>query len=82
MRLAYPLYNAEVATAVFGLGGDPFPSTRTWEALAWMLEDPNTKGESAVHQVLTLLMSNAVICLVGEIGGQSERSELVTCCIP
>ena len=41
---------------VFGLGGDPFPATRTWEALKLMLDDPLTK----------------VICLVGEIGGQSE----------
>ena len=30
-------------SVVFGLGGDPFPGTRTWEALEWMLQDPATK---------------------------------------
>lgn len=43
-------------SAVFGLGGDPFPGTRSWEALKVLLEDPLTK----------------IVCLVGEIGGQSE----------
>jgi succinyl-CoA synthetase alpha subunit len=42
-------------SVVFGLGGDPFPGTRTWEALRFMLDDPLTK----------------IICLVGEVGGQS-----------
>lgn len=34
---------------VFGLGGDPFPGTRTWEALRLMLDDPKTERES-MHQ--------------------------------
>jgi succinyl-CoA synthetase alpha subunit len=42
---------------VFGLGGDPFPGTRTHEALSLMLSDPHTK----------------VICVIGEIGGQMEE---------
>lgn len=42
---------------VFGLGGDPFPGTRTWEALDLMLYDDTTE----------------VICVVGEIGGQMEE---------
>jgi succinyl-CoA synthetase alpha subunit len=42
-------------SVVFGLGGDPFPGTRTWETLRYMINDPLTQ----------------VICLVGEIGGQS-----------
>ncbi|GFZ44366.1 SCS-alpha [Saitozyma sp. JCM 24511] len=44
-------------SVVLGLGGDPFPGTRTWEALQFMLDDPLTK----------------VICLVGEVGGQMEE---------
>ena len=43
-------------SVVFGLGGDPFPGTRTWEALQYMLDDPKTR----------------IIALVGEIGGQSK----------
>lgn len=61
--VSYELAGATTAlglgqSAVYGLGGDPFPGTRTWEALQLMLDDPYTK----------------VICLVGEIGGQSEWS--------
>lgn len=44
-------------SAVYGLGGDPFPGTRTWEALQLMLEDPVCK----------------MIVLVGEVGGQMEE---------
>lgn len=44
-------------SAVFGLGGDPFPGTRSWEALKVLLEDPLTK----------------IVCLVGEVGGQMEE---------
>ena len=44
-------------SAVYGLGGDPFPCTRTWEAVQLMIEDPKTK----------------VICIVGECGGQMEE---------
>lgn len=44
-------------SVVFGLGGDPFPGTRTWEALRVMLDDNATK----------------VICLIGEVGGQMEE---------
>ena len=44
-------------SVVFGLGGDPFPGTRTWEALSVMLHDPLTR----------------VICLIGEVGGQMEE---------
>jgi succinyl-CoA synthetase alpha subunit len=44
-------------SVVFGLGGDPFPGTRTWEALHVMLHDPLTK----------------VVCLIGEVGGQMEE---------
>ncbi|WOO83131.1 Succinate--CoA ligase [ADP-forming] subunit alpha, mitochondrial [Vanrija pseudolonga] len=60
--VSYELAGATTAlglgqSAVYGLGGDPFPGTRTWEALQLMLEDPYTK----------------VICLVGEIGGQMEE---------
>ncbi|RSH93535.1 hypothetical protein EHS25_007893 [Saitozyma podzolica] len=44
-------------SVVFGLGGDPFPGTRTWEALRFMLDDPLTR----------------IICLVGEVGGQMEE---------
>lgn len=43
-------------SVVYGLGGDPFPSTRTWEALQLILEDPKSK----------------FAVLVGEVGGQSE----------
>lgn len=43
-------------SAVYGLGGDPFPSTRTWEALQLILDDPKAKFG----------------VLVGEVGGQSE----------
>ncbi|TXT10538.1 hypothetical protein VHUM_02043 [Vanrija humicola] len=60
--VSYELAGATTAlglgqSAVYGLGGDPFPGTRTWEALQLMLDDPYTK----------------VICLVGEIGGQMEE---------
>lgn len=44
-------------SAVYGLGGDPFPSTRTWEALQLILEDPKAKFG----------------VLVGEVGGQMEE---------
>jgi len=44
-------------SAVFGLGGDPFPGTRSWEALKVLLEDPLTK----------------IVCVVGELGGQMEE---------
>lgn len=44
-------------SAVFGLGGDPFPGTRSWEALKVLLEDPLTK----------------IVCVVGEVGGQMEE---------
>lgn len=42
---------------VFGLGGDPFPGTRTAEALEFMLSDDSTEG----------------IVLIGEIGGTMEE---------
>lgn len=42
---------------VFGLGGDPFPGTRTVEALEFLLSDDRTKG----------------IALIGEIGGTMEE---------
>lgn len=42
---------------VFGLGGDPFPGTRTHEALSLMLADDHSK----------------VICVIGEVGGQMEE---------
>ena len=44
-------------SVVFGLGGDPFPGTRTWEALSMMLKDPKTK----------------VVCLIGANRGQMEE---------
>ncbi|BEI81356.1 hypothetical protein CcaverHIS002_0205160 [Cutaneotrichosporon cavernicola] len=44
-------------SAVYGLGGDPFPSTRTWEALQLILDDPKAKFG----------------VLVGEVGGQMEE---------
>lgn len=47
-------------SVVFGLGGDPFPGTRTWEALRFMLDDPLTR----------------IICLVGEVGGQSGSVQM------